>query len=72
MPKENESYDYVSVILLDSVFVNSDNKYYPQISFKKCKYSAKKKTIMDTINDDLKLDESYDNDESDEQTSINM
>ena len=37
---------FLSVILLDSIFVNSDKKYYPQIFFKKSKYAIKKKKIM--------------------------
>ena len=31
IPKENERYTCLSVILLDSIFVNSDNEYHPQI-----------------------------------------
>ena len=43
IPKDNEYFACLSVILLDSIFVNSDKKYYPQIFFKKSKYAIKKK-----------------------------
>ena len=64
MPKEKERYACLSVILLDSIFINSHKEYYPQVFLKECKYAAKKKNIMNTINEKLKLDES--NDEHDE------
>ena len=31
MQKDNEYFTCLSVVLLDSIFVNSDKKYYPQI-----------------------------------------
>ena len=37
MPKENEHYTCLSVILLDSVFVNPHNEYYPQVFLKNAK-----------------------------------
>ena len=40
MPKENELYNFLSVILLDSVFVYSDNEYYPQIFLEKLKLKS--------------------------------
>ena len=40
-----------------------DNDYYPQIFLEECKYAVKKKNIMNTINEELDLDES--DDESD-------
>ena len=42
MPKVIERYTCPSVILLDSIFVNSDNSYYPQIFLEECKYAVKK------------------------------
>ena len=30
------------VILLDSIFVNLDKEYYPQILLEECKYATKK------------------------------
>ena len=50
-----------SVILVDST-VSVDKKYHPQIFLKECKYAKKKKKIMNTINEELKLDESDDDD----------
>ena len=59
-PIEGEHYTCFSAILLDSI--NVDKKYHPQMFFKECKYAVKKKTIMNTINEELKLDE-FDEDE---------
>ena len=58
IPEDNEYCTYSSVILLDSIFVNSDKEYYPQIFFKECKYATKKKKIMNTINEKLELSKS--------------
>ena len=33
----------MSVILLDSIFVNADKDYYPQILLEECKYAIKNK-----------------------------
>ena len=54
---------HVYLTLLDSIFVNSNKKYYPQIFLEECKYAIKDKKIINTINEDLKLNES--DDESD-------
>ena len=65
IPKDNEYFVCLSVILLDSVFVNSDKEYYPQILLEECKkYAIKNKKVVYTINEDLELSESHD--ESDE------
>ena len=66
MPKDNEYCACLSVILLDSIFVNSNKKYYPQIFLPECKDAIKDRKIVNTINEDLKLNESDDesNDES--------
>ena len=45
IPKDNEYCACLSVILLDSIFVNSNKKYYPQIFLEECKYAIKDKTI---------------------------
>ena len=41
-PKNGSRHEYLSVILLDSIFIYPDsycsNKYYPQIFLKKCLY----------------------------------
>ena len=49
----------MSVILLDSV-INVDKIYYPQIILEECKYAVKKEKIINTINEELDLDESID------------
>ena len=56
--KCNEYCVCLSVILLDSIFVNSDKDYYPQILLEECKYEIKNKNIVNTINEDLELSES--------------
>ena len=58
-PIESEYYTCFSVILLDCI-VNVDKKYHLQIFLKECKYAIKKKKITNTINEELKLDESGD------------
>ena len=55
MPKAIELYTCLSVILLDPIFVNSDNSYYPQIFLEECKYAVKKKKIINTIIEELKI-----------------
>ena len=60
IPKDNKYFACLSVILLDSIFVNLDKKYYPQICLEECKCAIKKKKIVNTINEDLELNESDD------------
>ena len=60
IPKHNEYFKCLSVILLDYIFVNSGKKYYPQIFLKECKYTTKNKKIINTINEDLELSETDD------------
>ena len=43
IPKDNEYFAYLYVILLDSIFVNSDKEYYLQILLEECKYIIKNK-----------------------------
>ena len=43
IPKDNEYRVRLSVISLDSIFVNSDKEYYPQIFLGECKYAIKTK-----------------------------
>ena len=64
MPKDNEYCSCLSVILLNSIFVNSNKEHYPEIFLEECKYAIKGRKIINTINEDLKLNES--DDESDE------
>ena len=58
--QHNEYFACLSIILLDSIFVNSDKEYYPQILLEECKYAIKNKKIVNTINEDLELSESDD------------
>ena len=44
MPRENECYTCLSVILLDSI-IDVDKEYYPQVFLKECKYEEKKKIM---------------------------
>ena len=41
IPKDNEYCSCLSVILSDSIFVNSDKEFYPQIFLEECKYAIK-------------------------------
>ena len=63
IPKDNEYCLCLSVILLDSIFVNSDKEYYPQIFLEEFKYMIKDRKIINTINDDLELTESNKSDD---------
>ena len=58
IPKDNEYCVCLSAILLDSIFVNSNEEYYLQILLKECKYAIKNRKIVNTIIEDLKLSES--------------
>ena len=55
MPKENASYDCVSLITLDSV-IRVNKKYYPQALLEECKYKTRKNKRDNLINVDLELD----------------
>ena len=49
---------WLCIILLDSIFVNSDKEYYPQIVLEEFKYAIKKKKkIVNVFNEDLELSE---------------
>ena len=60
IPKDNEYCAGLSVISLDSTFVNSDKEYYLQVLLEECKYAIENKKIVNTINRDLELSESDD------------
>ena len=66
IPKDNEYCTCLCVILLDSILVNSDKEYYPQIFLEECKYLVKNRKIINKINEDLELSES--DDESDDKS----
>ena len=53
IPKDNEYCAFLSVMLLDSIFVNSNKEYYPQIFWEECKYAIKDRKIVNSINEDL-------------------
>ena len=61
VPKENASYKYLPLIILDSVIRVSNEKYY----LEECKYIIRKNKMENLINDDLDLSSS---DESDNET----
>ena len=58
VPKENASYKYLSLIVLDSV-IRVNKKYYPQALLEECKYVIRENKMENLINDDLDLS-SYD------------
>ena len=57
IPKDNECFRCLSAILLDSIFVNSDKEYYPQVLLEECKYAIKNEKVVNTNNEDLELSE---------------
>ena len=46
--------------------VNADKRYFPQVFLKKCKYATKEIKAMNTINENLTLNESEDESDNDE------
>ena len=54
IPKENASYKYLSLIMLDSV-IKVNKKCHPQTLLKEFKYEIKKNKLRNFINDDLDL-----------------
>ena len=70
VPKENASYNCLSVIMLDSV--NRPNKkFYPQTLLEECKYVIRKNKMENLINNDLKLSSSDESDNEDDNESDN-
>ena len=74
IPEDNDYCACLSAVLLDSI-INVDEKYYSKIFLEKFKYVTKKKKIINSINEELDLDEADDDDdksdESDEENSKN-
>ena len=68
--KYNECCTCLSVILLDSV-VKTDNDYYPQMFLEECKYAIKKKKVINSIKEELNLDESEDESDNDKSNESN-
>ena len=62
MPKENESYKCLSLIMLETVIKGRNKKYYPKTPLEECKYEIKKKKIENYISDGF---DSNSSDESD-------
>ena len=66
VPKENVSYECISLIMLDSV-IRVNKKYYPRTLLEECKYLIRKNKMENLINNDLSLSSSDESDnESDE------
>ena len=61
IPKENGSYECLSLIMLESV-IKANKKHYPQTVLEDCKYEIKKGKMENLINNDLDASSS---DESD-------
>ena len=59
MPKENASYECLTLIKLDPV-IKAIKKYYPETLLEECKWETKKPNMENLINDDLELS-SFDN-----------
>ena len=57
LPKENASYKYLSLIMLDSV-IRVNKKYYPQTLLEECKYVIRKNKMESLINGYLDLSSS--------------
>ena len=61
IPKENASYKYLSLVMLDSV-IRANKKYCPQIILEECKNEIKKNKMENLINDlDLSASDGSDN-----------
>ena len=68
VPKENASYQYLSLIMVDSV-ITVNKKYYPQIFLEECKYVIRKNKMENLIHDFLDLSSFDESDiESDDET----
>ena len=61
VPKENASYNCLSLIMLDSV-IRANKKYYPQTFLEECKYVIRKNKAENLINNDLDLSSSNESD----------
>ena len=68
--KENATYKYKSLIMLDSV-IRVNKKYYPQTLLEECIYAMKKNKMENLINHDLTLSSSDDSDNKSNNESVN-
>ena len=55
IPKDNEYCALLSVILSDSILVNSDEEYYPQIFLEEYKYLTRNRKLINTIKEYLEI-----------------
>ena len=53
IPKDNEYCTCLSVILLDSILVNSNKEHYLQIFLEEHKYAIKNRKITNRVNEEL-------------------
>ena len=58
IPKDNEYCTCLSVILLDSILVNSNKEHYLQIFLEEHKYAIKNRKITNRVNEELEWSES--------------
>ena len=65
VPKENASYNCLSLIMLDSV-IRVNKKCYPQTLLEECKYVIRKNKLENLINDDLSSYDESDNESDNE------
>ena len=70
VPKENASYECLSLIMLDSI-IRVNKKYYPQTLLEECEYVIRKNKMEDLINDDLDLRSSEESDNKSDNDSNN-
>ena len=70
VPKENASYNCLSLIMLDSV-IRTNKKYYPQTLLEECQYLIRKNKMENLINDALDLSSSNESDDESDNESDN-
>ena len=70
VPKENASYKYLSLVMLDLV-IRVNKKYYSRTLLEECKYVIRKNKMKNVINDDLDLSSSDESDNKSDNGSDN-
>ena len=68
VPKENASYKWLSLIMLDSV-IRANKKFYPQTLLEDCKFVTRKNKIENFINSGLNLSSSDESDNDNDNES---
>ena len=72
IPKEGFQFIWLSVILIDSVFIIGKS-YYPQVLLKECKYVGKEKKMPEFVTDDIKISsDDSDRENLDDQSSVSI